>query len=138
MAQKQLGEFASLYKKWNGRGVEDAGCVTSREFDGFCTSFKNALKKAVTTIGADLVTFRKGHYDFSCFIERSGKYAYVSFDVPRGGQAIDFTRSNPLQGFLVRTAAHAKDYHGGHNNFANLAELTESIDRRLSEEHRSF
>lgn len=76
------------------------------------------------------VTFNlKGHYNTSCFIERNGKFVYISHSsgLSRMGSGVKIE----LDSFLIRTAQHAKDYRGGHNQYCDITNLQSMIDNLL-------
>ena len=71
----------------------------------------------------------KGHYNTSCFIERNGKFVYISHSsgLSRMGSGVKIE----LDSFLIRTAQHAKDYRGGHNQYCDITNLQSMIDNLL-------
>lgn len=119
----------SFVKKWNGQSVQDDGGVVSQQFRMFARDFRSTAKTVAEELGAELVSFSAGHYDVSGFIEKSGKYAYFSFSVPRGERAMDLCEGGFMGNVLVRTAAGPKDYTGGWNNFCPMAEIAEFMER---------
>ena len=116
--------------KYQGRILEDAGAYKSDEFLAFARDFKAMTREIAGKIHATLVSFSIGHYDVSGFVERDGRYAYFSYSEPRH-MPIDLTRSDALQGILVRSAEGPKDYRGGHNNFANVEGFQTLLDACL-------
>lgn len=57
-------------KKYNNKYLEDTGPYVSKESNNFQNAFKREMNDIAESIGATLVSFRKGHYDVSGFIER--------------------------------------------------------------------
>lgn len=116
----------NFYRKWHGTPLDDWLTVRSDEYKGFERAFKRMLTSIAKDLGATLVWFNPMHYDESAMFERDGKYVYLlhSNNLSR--------RSTPvLHHMLIRTAQHEKDYHGGPNNYADWAYLTNEIDRLL-------
>lgn len=119
----------SFVKKWNGQSVQDDGGVVSQQFRMFARDFRSTVKTVAEELGAELVSFSAGHYDVSGFVEKSGKYAYFSFSVPRGERAMDLCEGGFVGNVLVRTAAGPRDFTGGWNNFCPMAEIAELMER---------
>ena len=117
----------NLIQKYHGRHIEDDGSVTSREFKEFVKDFKKELKHG----DFKLEDCHGGHYYLSGFLSKNGKYVYFSYDVPRGNQPMDMTRTDAMEGILIRTAEHLKDYTGGINHFTNFEKFFEDVDRLL-------
>ena len=117
--------------KWNGKAVEDCGCYMSKEAKSFVTAFKNMLKRELAPYGVEVIGMKPNHYDFSGFLKRGDKYVYLSYDIPRYGQKIDFDQRGWAGPVLVRTAESDHDYHGGHNNFCSIADTPQEILRLL-------
>lgn len=119
----------SFVKKWNGQSVQDDGGVVSQQFRMFARDFRSTVKTVAEELGAELVSFSAGHYDVSRFVEKSGKYAYFSFSVPRGERPMDLCEGGFVGNVLVRTAAGPRDFTGGWNNFCPMAEIAELMER---------
>ncbi len=84
------------------------------------------MKAMSQQIGAELVSFNKGHYYVSGFIKREEKYVYFS---------ISDVRHFPgswVNDVLVRTAKHEKDYTGGANNRTELWDCDDKIHYLLT------
>jgi hypothetical protein len=114
-------------KKYEGKTLADDGAYVSKEFNNFQNAMKREVKRMAEEIGAVLVSFNKGHYDMSWFVERNGKYVYGNYSVI-GNR----THVNLLDNVCyARIAAHSKDYIGGHNNRCSFAEMQETMDRLL-------
>ena len=113
-----------FYRKWHGKPLDDWGTCVSKEYKSFQTSFRNLLKKMAADLGATLVWYHPSHYDETAMLQRGDKFVYLSHNNNA------FNRSTPvLHHILIRTAAHATDYRGGSNNYANWSHLTNAIDR---------
>ena len=87
------------------------------------------ISKYAEAVNAVVVSENKGHYFTSCFIERNGKFVYISHSSDArmdGGVKIE------LDSFLIRTARHAKDYTGGINQYCDMSQLQSMIDKLLS------
>lgn len=115
----------NFYKKWNNAPIEDWGSVTSPSYRKFENAARRELNKIMGEIGATVISFNKSHYDFSAFIERGGKYAYIRY-------CSDLTRQHvTLDCFLYRIAESEKDYHGKTNCYCRWDELQHEIDKIL-------
>lgn len=112
-------------KKWNGVAVEDCGTYMSKEAKSFVTAFRNMLKRELADLNPT-ITISPNHYDLSGMIEIGGKFLYVSYNIPRWGDRIDFSESG-LNGVLYRPAKHAKDWRGGRNRFCSILKLPDQI-----------
>lgn len=127
---------STFIKKWNNRLLQDDGSYVSKEYNTFQNAFKREMNNIAENIGATLVSFSKGHYDVSGFIERNGKYVYFSYDSSLCGD-----RATPKlkDGYAMfcRTAKNEKDYRGGYNNFTSFENCESVIDRLLNSEHKS-
>lgn len=67
-----------FYTKWQAATLADAGCSVSWEYRRFQTALIHELTRYATASGAKVVSSLKGHYDTSCFIERNGRFVYIS------------------------------------------------------------
>lgn len=76
-------------------------------------------------------SFEFSHYDTSCFIERNGKFVYISHSSTLA--RMDSGVRIELDSFLIRTAQDAKDYRGGYNQYCNMENLQSMIDTLLEE-----
>lgn len=116
-----------LYKKYQGKVLQDDGAYASKEFKQFASYFKRQVKASAEERGFELHSFSVGHYDVSGFFKKGEKYVYFSYDEPRC-QRIDFNRRDALLGILYRTAEGPKDFIGGYNNFASLLDFIDSVE----------
>lgn len=126
-----MNSLKALFNKYNHASIQDDGCVTSKQFNEFCDDVKQAFISECKNINANVVEFSKGHYDLCCFIEKNGKYVYVSYNVLRGAQRLDMNANDPFNGWLYRTAENERDYHGGVNHFASTLDLFDGIRKLL-------
>ena len=103
----------NFYTKWQNAILADAGVYVSKKYRSFQTALVREISKYATAVGAKVTFNLKGHYNTSCFIERNGKFVYISHSsgLSRMGSGVKIE----LDSFLIRTAQHAKDYRGGHN-----------------------
>jgi len=98
------------------RGFASSSSLTP-EFKSFSTKFKNAITKEINAVGATLVTFNRGHFDCSGFFKfPDGQHFWFRIGDVRMWNEGDLVFGR----MLMRTAAHAKDYTGGKNNFVTL------------------
>ena len=112
-------KIINLVRKYNGKVLDDAGAYKSDEFIQFAKDMKSTIRDICKEAGAELVKFSVGHYDVSGFVAKDGRYVYFSYNEPRN-LPIDFDRRDCMQGILMRTAQHDKDYTGGRNNFCTI------------------
>lgn len=123
-----------LIKEYDGRGIEDDCSYTSKEFISFAKKFKNAVKRTFPEYSVE--NYSVGHYDLSGFLNRNGNYIYFHFSVPRGEYPMHLVEPNGFMDMMyVRTAASAKDYHGGTNNHCPVAKMRETVESLYSREY---
>lgn len=113
-------------RKWNNKSVEDMGSVMSKEANEFVDDFAKMLERQLGRDGVQ-VDIHSNHYDCSGFLEKDGKFIYVSYAMPRGELPIDFSDSSPMNGVLFRAADGPHDYRGHINNFSSLQDLPRRI-----------
>lgn len=123
MAQK-------FYTKWHSSVLADAGGYVSREYRNFQTALIREITNYAKAIDAMVVSVSKGHYDTSCFVERNGKFVYISHLSGLSRRA-DGVRID-LESFLIRTAKHEKDYTGGNNHYCHVSKLQSMINELLT------
>ena len=120
----------NFYTKWQNAILADAGAYVSKEYRSFQTALVREISKyATAAVGAKVISNLKGHYNTSCFIERNGKFVYISHSsgLSRIGRSVKIE----LDSFWIRTAQHAKDYRGGHNQYCDITNLQSMIDNLL-------
>ena len=107
-----MKKIAHLLKQ--GENYFGSGCCNSEQFNKFFAAFKNAFKKELATINAELVSINKGHFYLSGFFKiGSGDLYYFS---------ISDVRHFPGDTMLFRTAKHTKDFTGGSNQWVTIGE----------------
>ena len=121
----------NFYTKWQDAILADAGDYVSKEYRSFQTALVREISKYATAVGAQVASNLKGHYDTSCFIERNGKFVYISHSSGLS-RMVSGVRIE-LDSFLIRTAQHAKDYRGGYNQYCDMANLQSMMDDLLKE-----
>ncbi len=121
-------------KTWDGRRLEDWGCVVSKEFKQFQSAFKREVKRLAEERGANLVGYSNGHYDMCGFVERNGKYVYFSYGSLDRTKVSLTPNGNWHSAFLMRTAKSAKDYHGGTNNHVAFSQFQEIMERLFQQQ----
>ena len=91
----------NFYTKWQNAILADAGAYVSKEYRSFQTALVREISKYATTVGAKVISNLKGHYNTSCFIERNGKFVYISHSsgLSRIGRSVKIE----LDSFLIRT-----------------------------------
>lgn len=91
----------------------ESSSQTTPEFASYARTFKSEIKKEISKIGGELISFNRGHFYVSGFFKVSDKIYYFSqSDVRSFGDV----------SLLIRTAKHEKDYTGGSNNFTTIRE----------------
>ena len=119
----------TFYTQWQSSVLADAETYVSKEYSNFQTALLREISKYAEAVDAAVVAESKGHYLTSCFIERNGKFVYISHSSDArmdGGVKIE------LDSFLIRTARHVKDYTGGINQYCDMSQLQSMIDKLLS------
>lgn len=119
----------TFYTKWQSSLLPDAGTYVSKEYRNFQTALLHEISKYAEAVNAVVVSENKGHYFTSCFIERNGKFVYISHS---SDARMDSGVKIELDSFLIRTARHAKDYTGGINQYCDMSQLQSMIDKLLS------
>lgn len=71
------------------------------------------------------------HYDTSCFIERNGKFVYISHSSTLA--RMDSGVRIELDSCLIRTVQDAKDYRRGYKQYCSMENLQSMIDNLLEE-----
>ena len=103
--QDLQSQFLTAFNK----GFESSS-TTTPEFAAFSNLFHSYLKSGAKDVGLNVISFSRGHFEASAFIEApNGKFAYVSLSDVRGNSPASSKK------ILYRTAKHAKDFHGGNN-----------------------
>lgn len=114
-------KFENFVKKYDGKVIEDHGCVMSSDALQFATAFRTMLKSELPDCTIKMHT---GHYDVSGFvIAPSGAITYISYEIQRGNFPLDFSRKDPMGAVLYRSAQSDKDFHGGPNNFCAVSKI---------------
>lgn len=127
--------MSNFIKKYDGKPLEDWGTSVSKEYSNFQNAMKRDLKAMAEEIGAELVDYHKGHYDQSAFFHRNGHYVYFCYSNFTNRSTPNLTSTSGMPCYC-RTAANAKDYHGGTNNHCAYTDVKSVVDRLLNEEHR--
>lgn len=125
-------KFTSLrngMEVWLGFKFESS-CGLTREFAAFNRDFRSWVKKNLSE-GARLVSWNRGHFYCSGFIERAGKFVYFSCSDVRS------FRDEWHDNLLIRTAKHDKDYRGGGNCWTKLPAFRQDVGILLDREVRA-
>lgn len=131
-----ISTTSDFIDRWDDVEMRDEGAYVSKQFTLFQEAFRREIINICENIGATLISFNKGHYDMSGFIERNDHYVYFCYDnsCNFGGRAFaNLIRKGP---FFCRTAAHGQDFRGGANNLVPFKDAEVAIDRLLNTEHR--
>jgi len=106
-------------EKWLDYTFESSAGLTP-EFAQFNKEIKDLIKKSLPDC-LELVSWNKGHFEFSGFLrnKNTGKFVYFSCSDVR------YFKNAWYEDLLVRTAENEKDFTGGSNNFCKLSELAE-------------
>lgn len=128
----------SIYKKYNGKVLDDGLSSVSKEYNDYQNALKRTMAKLAIELGAELVSFTKGHYFESIVFHRNGHYVYLHHE-SLNRTHIDFDNKGWLKDWFGRTMAHAKDWRGGSNDSDfNWETLPNKIDKLLNTEHKRF
>ena len=97
----------NFYTKWQNAILADAGGYVSKEYRSFQTALVREISKYATAVGAQVASNLKGHYDTSCFIERNGKFVYISHSstLARMGGGVRVELDLFLKSFSTRQTA---------------------------------
>ena len=125
-------KIEKLYGKYQGRVLEDWGCVCSKEFKQFASDIRSFIRSAADKCGGTLARFSTGHYDCSGFIQKGAHYVYFSYE-PTRMAPINLDRSDPMEGVLYRTAKNERDFTGGQNHFTSLTSFETALTAMLAE-----
>jgi len=108
-------------RSWLGYSFESSSSLTP-EFAEFSKQVRKELKALP---GYGLVSYSRGHFEFTAFLENvsTGKLVYVSCSDVR------FFRDEWFNNLLIRTAQHDKDYTGGRNQSTTWDKLKEVADQ---------
>ena len=111
-----------MLQQYKGQYFESSSTKTP-EFVAFAREFTKQLKKGVADTSIQVSTIHKGHFEISGFIHNynTDKYAYFNIG--------DIRPTFNGNGILYRTAEHLTDYKGGMNNFCEIDELVENLER---------
>ena len=107
---------------WLGYTFESSSALTP-EFAEFSRQIKKELIRVMA--GWELKDYSRGHFYFSAFFEKAGRYIYVSCSDVR------YFKDDWYNNLLVRTAEGVKDYTGGRNTYATLPELKENAEKLI-------
>ena len=98
-------------------------CADTRDFGDFARHLRIALQKECAAHGLTLKKFNRGYFEVSALVEApSGKMCYLHISDVRD-EASAFER------VLYRTARDDRDFTGGMNHFASLANVVEEVAR---------
>lgn len=93
----------------------ESSCVRTQEYKTFESLCKKELKEQCKKAGFNLHKFYPNHFEWSAVLEKDGKFIYVSLS--------DVRWWNWYDDVLIRTMAHAEDWHGGSNNKCSFDEI---------------
>ena len=113
--------MSNFFNTFNGKVLDDAGTYVSDDFKKFQIAMRHEVKRIAKEIGANLVSFAKGHYVY-CHYGVMGIRSKVLLD--HNGA------------MFIRTAANEHDFRGGSNNFTSFTNIKNMMDRLLKREHR--
>lgn len=110
-----------MLQQYKGYYFESSSTLTP-EFATFSKTAKKELKKELEQHNLELISFSRGHFEVSAFIRNksTGKMAYFnSLDIRPTFTGMVF----------FRTVEHPKDYTGGVNNWCDISELIDGLER---------
>ena len=99
----------NFYTKWQNAILADAGVYVSKKYRSFQTALVREISKYATAVGAKVTFNLKGHYNTSCFIERNGKFVYISHSsgLSRMGAASGMTVAAPASSSRLHNVGSA-------------------------------
>ncbi len=103
-----------------------SGGITGDDYKSFQMKYKSFIKKNLPE-GYTIAKWLPSHYEFTCVIEKDGKYVYMSISDVRFWQNEWFTN------ILVRTMKSNTDWTGGHNQYASIFNLFDKIQKVMKE-----
>ena len=113
MLLKQFRNKWGAYPFYKESGPEAP--ITSKEcVKDFRKSLRDTLAQGYTLHG-----FRHNHFTASGFVEKGGKFVYISIG--------DFRNHNWVNNILYRTAESTKDFRGGRNRFTSVNNLEQAL-----------
>lgn len=122
----------AFIRKYDGKTLADDGAYVSKGFNNFQNAMKREVKRMAEEIDATLVSFSKGHYYMTWFVERDGRYVYGNYSVTGNRTHVDLLGNV----CYARTAEHSKDYTGGCNNWCSFSEMQKTMDRLLNTQYK--
>lgn len=120
-----MSHFDILIRKWYNHEFS-SGSYTWDDFNSFARSFKTAMKHVCHELGAELVSFSKGHYYVSGFIQRWSKFVYFS------SSDVRYFPKEWADHLLIRTAENSRDFTGGANRYTDLSMFQENVSYLLT------
>lgn len=118
-----------FFLKWQSAILTDAGSTVSKQYRSFQTALIKEISRLAASIGAKMISYSKGHYYTSCFIERNGQFVHINHS--SGLSRIASGVRIELDSILIRTATDEKDFTGGINNYCDINGLQSFMDRLL-------
>ena len=107
-------------RQYKGYAFESS-CDRTPEYVAFEKQCKKELKAQCKKAGFNLHTFHPNHFEWSAVLEKDGKFIYVSLS--------DVRYWDWYNNVLIRTMAHAEDWHGGSNNRCSFNEIGDTALR---------
>lgn len=116
-------KIKEFLKKWYDKEIEDWSGETSPEYKNFQTNYRSVLKELGNSIGFELHSFSKNHYDFSAVMKSNitNQFYYISISDVR------CWKNEWANNILYRTMEHEKDWTGGSNRYSTLENLSENL-----------
>ena len=107
-------------RQYKGYAFESSCCKTP-EYAEFEKQCKKELKAQAKNFGFKIHKFLPNHFEWCAVLEKEGKFIYVSLS--------DVRYWDWYNDVLIRTMAHAEDWHGGSNNRCSFNEIGENAER---------
>lgn len=115
-------------EKWLDYDFEPVECKRGKDFASFSRAFKREIKLQMDEIGCEIAGYTKGYFEISGFIHNPIKDTYMYFSIPD----VRYDKNKWYSKILVRTAANAKDYSGGYNQYTMLNSFADKAQRILT------
>ena len=125
--EKQKNPKIMNVKNYQGYAFESA-CYRTPEYVAFEKQCRKELRAQCNKHDIKIHKFYPNHFEWTAVLEKNGKYIYVSLS--------DVRWWDWYNDVLIRTMAHAEDWHGGPNNRCTFAEIGDTANRLIEFETR--
>lgn len=117
-------KFKNLLKEFKDYQFS-TGTRPGDDYKTFERKYRTALRSLAKELNGELASFNKNHYCFSAFIERDGKYVYISISDVR------YFPEEWHNNILIREAESDEDFSGGMNEYTDFENIKNDIENLL-------